>query len=115
MSLYKRGNVWWTAVWVDGVRTMRSLETQNRREAERRARVIEDDLCARSFQPELRLEMTFGELYTRFLAEGDVKPHHLDRAKHFLPFFVNLPIGRITKNDAVRYRKYRQEEAPCYD
>jgi len=111
MSLYKRGPVWWTAIWVDGVRTMRSLETSNRREAERRARTIDDDLRARRFEyPELRPEMSFGELYVRFLAEGDVKPHHLDRAKHFLPFFERLPIGRITKNDAIRYRKYRQEE-----
>lgn len=111
MSLYKRRNVWWTAVWVDGVRTMRSLETSNRREAERRAQALADQLRAKRSQfPELQPEMTFGELYARFLAEADVKPHHLDRAKHFLSFFENLPIGRITKNDAIRYRKYRQED-----
>jgi hypothetical protein len=116
MSLYKRGNVYWTAVWVDGVRTLRSLETSNRREAERRARAIEDDLRTRRFQlPELRPEMTFGELYTRFLGEGDVRPHHLDRAKHFLPFFQDLPIGRINKNDAIRYRKYRQGEGTRHE
>jgi integrase len=110
MSLYKRGNVWWTAVWVDSVRTLRSLDTANRREAERRAQAIADQLRTKRFQsPELQPEMTFGELYTRFLAEGDVKRHHLDRAKHFLGFFDNLPIGRITRNDAIRYRKVRLE------
>jgi hypothetical protein len=50
------------------------------------------------------------QLDTRFVVEGDVKPHHLERALHFLPFFGDLPIGRITKNEPVRYRKYRHEE-----
>jgi hypothetical protein len=112
MSLYRRGDIWWTSLWVDGVRTMRSLETTNRREAERRARALEDELRSRRFHlPELRPEMTFGELFTRFLAEGDVKAHHLDRAKCFLPFFEHMEIGRITRNDAIRYRKYRKGEA----
>lgn len=34
MSLYKRGDVYWTAIWIDGRRIMRSLETSNRRQAE---------------------------------------------------------------------------------
>jgi hypothetical protein len=34
VSLYKRGKVYWSAIWVDGVRHMRSLETTNRRRAE---------------------------------------------------------------------------------
>ena len=34
MSLYKRGNGYWSAIWIDGVRHMRSLETTNRRQAE---------------------------------------------------------------------------------
>ena len=111
MSLYKRGKVYWSALYVDGVRHVRSLETTNRRQAEAREQAIRDELSARHFQlPEFRPEMTFEELYVRFLAEADVRPHHLDRAKHFLPFFAELRIGQITKNDAVRYRKYRHKE-----
>jgi len=34
VSLYKRKKVYWSAVWVDGVRHLRSLETNNRRQAE---------------------------------------------------------------------------------
>ena len=111
MSLYKRRNVYWSAVYVDGVRHLRSLETTNRRKAETREEAIKDELRARHFQlPELRPEMTFDELYTRFLAEGGVRPHHIERAKHFLPFFGDLSIGRITKNEAIRYRKQRQND-----
>lgn len=111
MSLYKRGNVYWSALWIDGVRHMRSLETTNRRQAETLEQRWRDELHAKRFQLQnLKPEMPFGELYARFLAEGDVKPHHLDRAKQFLPFFSGTPIGRITKNDIARYRKHRQAE-----
>jgi len=111
MSLYKRGNVYWSAIWIDGERTMRSLETANRRQAETLEQRWREELHTKRFQlPNLKPEMLFGELYARFLAEGDVKPHHPDRAKQFLPFFSETPIGSITKNDIARYRKYRHEE-----
>ena len=111
MSLYKRGDVYWTALWTDGVRTMRSLETRNRRQAETLEQRLRDELHTKRFHlPELRPEMAFAELYARFLAEGDVKVYHKERAQQFLPFFAETPIGRITKNDIARYRKYRQEE-----
>ncbi len=109
MSLYKRGNVYWSALWIDGVRHMRSLETTNRRRAETLEQRWRDELHANRFQLQnFKPEMPLSELYARFLAEGDVKPHHLDRAKQFLPFFSDTPIGRITKNDIARYRKRRQ-------
>jgi integrase len=111
MSLYKRGNVYWSAIWIDGVRTMRSLETSNRRQAETLEQRFRDELHTKRFQlPNFKPEMLFGELYGRFLAEGEVKPHHRDRAKMFLPFFSEMPIGQITKNDIARYRKNRHSE-----
>ena len=83
MSLYKRGNVYWSALWIDGVRTMRSLETPNRRQAETLEQRLRDELHAKRFQlPNYKPEMPFGELYARFLAEGEVKAYHKDRAKH---------------------------------
>ena len=114
MSLYKRGKVYWSAIWVDGVRHMRSLETLNRRRAETIEQKLREELVTQRFQmPQLQPEMSFGELYTRFLAEADVKPHHTERAKHFLGFFSEMPIGRITKNDVLRYRKLRKDTYRC--
>ena len=111
MSLYKRGNVYWSALWIDGVRHMRSLETTNRRQAETLEQRWRDELHAKRFQlPNLKPDMPFAELYARFLAEGDVKPYHRERAKQFLPFFADAPIGRITKNDIARYRKQRHSD-----
>jgi integrase len=111
MSLYKRGKVYWSAIWVDGVRQMRSLETSNRRRAELLEQAFKDELHTKRFQlPHLKPEMTFGELYTRFLAEGEVKTYHIERSRQFLPFFSEMSIGQISKNDIARYRKHRHQE-----
>jgi integrase len=108
MSLYKRGHVYWSAIWIDGVRHMRSLETSNRRQAETLEQKWRDELHAMRFQlPNFKPEMLMAELYARFLAEGDVKVYHRERAKQFLPYLAEMPIGRITKNDILRYRKQR--------
>ena len=111
MSLYKRGDVYWSAIWIDGVRQMRSLETSNRRRAEQLEQKWRDELHSERFElPNLKPDMPFAELWARFLAEGDVKAYHRDRAKKFLPFFVDTPIGQIRKNDIARYRKQRQSD-----
>jgi len=111
MSLYKRGNVYWSAVWIDGVRQMRSLETSNRRRAEQLEQTWKDELHTQRFQlPQLKPDMAFGELYARFLAEGEVKAYHLERSKMFLPFFSETAICQITRNEIARYRKHRHAE-----
>ena len=110
MSLYKRGNTYWSAIWIQGVRTMRSLGTSNRRRAETLEQQLRDELHTKRYRlPNLNPEMPFGELYARFLADGDVKPYHIERAKQFLPYFAEMPIGQISKNEITRYRKWRQD------
>lgn len=110
MSLYKRGNTYWSAIWIQGVRTMRSLGTSNRRRAETLEQQFRDELHTKRYRlPNLNPEMSFGELYARFLAEGDIKPYHIERAKQFLSYFAEMPIGQITKNEIARYRKWRQD------
>jgi integrase len=111
VSLYKRGKVYWSAIWIDGVRQMRSLETANRRRAEEMEQRWREELHTQRFQlPNYKPEMPLAELWARFLAEGDVKAYHQDRAKMLLPFFAEMPIGQITKNDVARYRKQRHSE-----
>jgi integrase len=103
--------VYWSAIWIDGVRHMRSLETSNRRQAETLEQRYRDELNTKRFHlPDLKPEMSFGELYARFLAEGEVKAYHLDRARQLLPYFSETAIGQITRNDVTRYRKYRHDE-----
>ena len=67
MSLYKRGKVYWSAIWIDGVREMRSLETSNRRRAEQLEQQFKDELHTRRFQlPDLTSSVGLsGNLYVR--------------------------------------------------
>jgi integrase len=108
MTLFRRGNVFWAYVYVDGVRHAKSTGTTNRRQAEQIEQRFKDELnLKRQGMSQLAPETTFGELAARFLAEGQPRPYHLDRLKMLLPYFAGTPIGRITKNLALAYRKYR--------
>lgn len=111
MSLWKRGNVYWTYVWLKGVRHCKSTGTGNRRQA---------DLCELEFKKELQEkslrpagfnpEMTFGELSARFLASATVRKHHPDRLKMLLPYFSDMPICGITRSVAQEFRKERHRQ-----
>ena len=111
MTLWKRGNVWWTYVWVDGVRHAKSTGTTNRRQAQLVDQKFKDELnLARQGIREAHPEMTFGELVARFLAEGGQRPWHLDRLKLLLPYFSETPIGRISRPMVHDYRRYRHAQ-----
>lgn len=108
MTLYKRGNVYWAYVWVDGVRHARSTGTSYRKQAEAVEQQFKQELNLKQHQlPQLDPQMTFGALAARFLADGVPKPYHLDRLKLLLPYFGDTPIGRITKNLVRQYRQDR--------
>ena len=116
MTLFRRGNVFWAYVYVDGVRHAKSTGTNNRRQAEQIEQRFKDELnLRREGLSRLAPETTFSVLAARFLAEGQPKPYHIDRLKVLLPFFGEIAIGRITKNLAIAYRKERHQEKPVTD
>lgn len=111
MSLFKRGGVYWSYVWVDGVRHARSTETGNRRKAETIDQNHKEELRLKAAQfPNLKPEMIFAELAGRFLDEGSPKQWHRDRLKVLLPFFAGIEIGKITKGLIRRYREERHQK-----
>lgn len=111
MSIWKRGNVYWSYVWQNGIRHARSTGTASRRIAEQIDRKFADELNLRQHQlPQFDPEMSFEQLYARFLANGSPKPYHLDRGKPLLAFLGGIPIGHITRNTALEYRKQRHLE-----
>jgi integrase len=111
MTLWKRGNVFWAYVYVNGIRHAKSTGTGNRRLAEQIEQRFKEDLnLKRQGVSQLAPEMTFGELAARFLSDGVHKPYHLDRLKVLLPYFGETPIGQITKNLALAYRRHRHAE-----
>ncbi len=108
MSLFKRGGVWWSYIFIDGVRHSQSTGTGNRRKAELIDQRFKEELnLKRHHVVEPAPQMPFGELAARFLAEGDSKPWHVDRLKLLLPFWSEIPIGRIHKGLVIDYRKGR--------
>ena len=116
MTLFRRGNVFWAYVYIDGVRHAKSTGTTNRRLAEQIDQRFKDELnLKRQGMSQLAPETPFGALAARFLAEGQPRPFHLDRLKVLLPYFAETPIGRITKNLAIAYRKYRHAEKQLTD
>lgn len=110
MALFKRGNVYWSYIWIDGLRHAKSTGTANRRTAERIDQRFKEDLnLARLGVVEPKPEMTFSELAARFLADGAPRPYHVDRLKLLLPYWGDTQIGRITKAGAREYRSYRHQ------
>jgi len=110
MTLFKRGNKWWAYVWIDGVRHHKATGTSNRRQAEAIERQFHDDLNeARHRLPKLNPEMTFGELAALFIGAEMATPYSLDRLRHLLPFFADMPLADINKSAIRKYRQERQK------
>jgi len=110
VSLFKRGEVWWSYVWRDGVRDARSTGTRNRKIAEQIAQKHKEELALKATHlTELNPQMKFAELTARFLAEGEAKPWHHDRLKLLLPYFGETAIARIGKAQVRQYRQSRHQ------
>lgn len=108
MSLFKRGNIWWSFFYVDGVRHQESTGTSNRRIAERIEQRLKDDAAlSHHGLPKGDPKMTFETLAAYFIANASPRPHHLDRLKHLLPFFGGVELRHITKGLVRDYREAR--------
>jgi integrase len=111
VSLFKRGGVFWSYVWVDGVRHAKSTDTGNRRRAEQIDEKHKEELRLKNtLCPDLAPDMRFAELAARFLGTGSAKEWHRDRLKVLLPHFADLAIGKITKGAVRRYREERHRK-----
>ena len=109
MSLFKRGNVWWSYFYEDGIRHQSSTGTSNRRQAETIEAKLKEEVTNQRFQiVKADPTMTFGDLAARFLASGSVRPHHIYHLKFLLPFFADTAVLRVTKSLADEFRRRRQ-------
>ena len=114
MSLFKRGDVWWSYFYKDGIRHQYSTGTANRRQAETIEDKLKGDVNNQRFQiAEPDRQMTFGELAERFSASGSVRKHHKYHLKFLLPCFSDIPVLRLTKSLADEFRRARKEQNPA--
>ena len=110
MTLYKRGNIWWTYVCIDGERHAKSTGTANRRHAQTIGQAFEEELNLKRHQlPKLKPDMTVDELTALFIGEGLAKAYSLDRLQHVLPFFGSMTLGDARQGFSPEYRKERHE------
>ena len=108
MSLYKRGGVYWSYIWINNVRHSRSLQTGKKQEAIRREIDFRSELdLSRHTTSNLNPEMVFSKLAARFIGSGLSKPYHIERLDQLLPYFGDTPLNQITKPLAEQYRLYR--------
>jgi integrase len=108
VSLFKRGNVYWSYVWMDGIRHQRSTGTSSLKRAEQIDSKHKEELNDRRFRiVQADPNMTFGELAARFIASGSVRPHHIYHLNFLLPFFSDTVVMRITKSVAEEFRHQR--------
>ena len=116
MSLFKRGNIWWSYFYVDGIRHQFSTETSNRRQAESIEAKLKEEVNARRYKlVQTDPNMTFGELAARFIASGIARPHHLYHLKFLLPYFADVPVLRLSKPMAEEFRRKRQSGTSTKD
>jgi integrase len=111
VSLFMRGQTFWSQFYVGGIRYQESTRTSNRRQAE---------LVEKKLREQVQLQhlgitrvdpyITFGEITAKFIANGMAKPFHLDRLKQILPFCEQVPVLRMTKGLANEYRSWRHRE-----
>ncbi len=113
MSLLKRGNVWWSYFYQDGIRHQYSTGTSNRRQAESIEAKRKEEVNNQRFQlVKADPNIKFGEIAGQFLGSGIAGPHHIYHLKFLLPFFSEVPILRITKSLAEEFRRKRQAWKP---
>jgi integrase len=118
VTLWKRGNVWWSIYYVDGIRRQQSTETANKRLAGKIEQKLKEGAATRKFglvETRADEKMTFGDLVARFLSGAEVRPHHTDRLGHLLPYFADIPLLRLNKGMAADYRIKRHQEKTVSD
>jgi len=116
MSLFRRGQVWWSYLYLDGVRHQQSTGATSKRQAQEIESKFKQELIQRKHQlVQYDHTLTVAALIARFLADGDPKEHHLCHFKALLPFFGHLPVTRLNRNMAKEFRGWRKQQKTLTD
>jgi integrase len=116
VSLLKRGSVWWSYFFVDGVRHQSSTGTGNKRQAEAIEQKLKSEINARRFQiVKYDPDITVAALCARFMDDPGYRRHHYFHIKAILPFFGDRQVIRLNRNDAAEFRAWRMSRKKLTD
>ena len=118
MSLFKRGNIYWTDFSVNGVRYRMSLDTTDWREAQSREKEKITEASQGKIAPSNQqfARLAFAEAAERYV-EGrrlELAPRSIQKEQELLraskQYFGSRPLNRIAAEDLQAYRERRAAE-----
>jgi integrase len=116
VSLLKRGNVWWSYFYVEGIRHQSSTGTGNKRQAEAIEQKLKQEVNDRKFQiVKYDPDITVAALCARFMDDPGYKRHHYFHIKAILPFFGDRQVIRLHRNHATEFRAWRMSRKKLTD
>jgi len=110
MGLYKRGNTYWFAVMFEGRRIRQSLNTDNRKMAEKlHAKVLTDLVEGRYFESHMSKNVTFDDMSKEYL---ETNAHSRDEhtIKKLKAFFSGYTLAEITTPLVADYQDDRSKK-----
>ncbi len=113
-NIYKRGDIYWYQIRLDGLRYRGSTKTDNKKLAQQIANTIEADLVRKKFSMPVKnnyIFLTAWEQYKKSLTNINRTIKNKEfAANHFLPVFKDKNISEITQSDIKEYQIKRRLE-----
>jgi len=109
MGLTLRGEIYWFRKTIDGKRIQVSLNTNNKKSAEKiAAKILTDLIEGRYFEKIKAKEISFAQMVEKFMKKYG-KSRHETSLKHLLPVFGNLALADVTTEKISDYIDERLE------
>ncbi|HOE16632.1 MAG TPA: site-specific integrase [Syntrophorhabdaceae bacterium] len=107
MGLYRRNKTYWFSIMFDGRRIRKSLETDNKKVAEKlKAKITTELIEGRYFETAVSRSIAFDEMTKKYLSEhAHTRDEHTVKKLH--EFFQGFTLFEITTQSVAEYRKSR--------
>ncbi len=113
-NIYKRGDIYWYQIRLDGLRYRGSAKTDNKKLTQQIANTIEADLVRKKFSMPVKSNYTFLSAWEQYIKSVNnperTKLNKISLANHFIPVFKDKNIAEITQLDIKDYQLKRKIE-----
>ena len=113
-TIYKRGNIYWYQIRLDGKQYQGSTKSKDRKLAQQIASGIEADLVRKKFSMPVKSNYTFLTAWSQYMDSLNNSKKTIEVkgwiSKHFIPVFKDRNIADITQFDIKNYQLKRKLE-----